>query len=1036
MRNLSEFCVLVFVKSMLKQTLLFERLFYDCYLSSTCILVGNMRMIMSECGGFMSRQLYTQSDTLQALLDKAPLCDSNGTLISDLSHVPTEWKITIQGAREHNLKNVSLSIPRNRMVVFTGLSGSGKSSLAFDTLFAEGQRRYVESLSAYARQFLGRMDKPDVDFIEGLSPAVSIDQKTTNRNPRSTVGTITEIYDYLRLLFARIGVPHCPECGELVSAQTPQQMTDTLLAMPERTRLQILAPVVRGRKGEFKDTLELLRADGYARAIIDGQMHELSEDITLEKQKKHTIEVVIDRIVIKEGIRVRLTDSIETALQLSQGVMVADFVDEPENSPNRRQSFSEHRSCPHNHKLDLEEIEPRTFSFNAPYGACAECSGIGYKLEIDPELVIPNPDKSLAQGAIEPWAMNKAAGMYYQHVLSGLAQDMGFSMNTPWKNLPEDVQHAIMYGHDFSVKVSYKNRWGRQREYSTGFEGVVRTLMRKHDETDSEQMRQYYESYMREVPCQKCHGKRLRPEVLAVTVADTSIAEVCDMPVERSLAWVNSLQLEGSKALIAGEVLKEIRARLGFLNDVGLNYLTLSRAAKTLSGGEAQRIRLATQIGSGLVGVMYVLDEPSIGLHQRDNERLIETLHHLRNLGNTLIVVEHDEETIREADWLVDIGPEAGEHGGEVVYSGPSANIVKAQRSITGDYIARRRTIEVPKNRRSINPEQMLHIIGAREHNLKNIDVNIPLGVFTCITGVSGSGKSTLINSILYPVLADKLNGARIVPGKHKRVEGLEYCDKVVHVDQNPIGRTPRSNPATYTGVWDKIRTLFAQTPEAKVRGYGPGRFSFNVKGGRCEACHGDGTLKIEMNFLPDVYVECEVCHGKRYNRETLEVTYNGKSVSDVLDMPISEAAVFFKAYPSIARYLDTLVQVGLGYIRLGQSAPTLSGGESQRVKLATELQRRSTGKTVYILDEPTTGLHFEDVRKLLNVLQSLVDKGNSVIVIEHNLDVVKSADWIIDLGPEGGDSGGTVVAEGSPETVSLCEASWTGKFLKPILNA
>ncbi len=1036
MRNLSEFCVLVFVKSMLKQTLLFERLFYDCYLSSTCILVGNMRMIMSECGGFMSRQLYTQSDTLQALLDKAPLCDSNGTLISDLSHVPTEWKITIQGAREHNLKNVSLSIPRNRMVVFTGLSGSGKSSLAFDTLFAEGQRRYVESLSAYARQFLGRMDKPDVDFIEGLSPAVSIDQKTTNRNPRSTVGTITEIYDYLRLLFARVGVPHCPECGELVSAQTPQQMTDTLISMPERTRLQILAPVVRGRKGEFKDTLELLRADGYARAIIDGKMLELSEDITLAKQKKHTIEVVIDRLVIKDGIRVRLTDSIETALKLSKGVMVADFVDEDENSPKRRQLFSEHRACPNNHQLELDEIEPRTFSFNAPYGACPECSGIGYNLEIDPELVIPDPSKSLAQGAIEPWAMNKSAGMYYQHVLSGLAQDMGFSMNTPWKNLPEDVQHAIMYGHDFSVKVSYKNRWGRQREYSTGFEGVVRTLMRKHDETDSEQMRQYYESYMREVPCQKCHGKRLRPEVLAVTVADTSIAEVCDMPVERSLAWVNSLQLEGSKALIAGEVLKEIRARLGFLNDVGLSYLTLSRAAKTLSGGEAQRIRLATQIGSGLVGVMYVLDEPSIGLHQRDNERLIETLHHLRNLGNTLIVVEHDEETIREADWLVDIGPEAGEHGGEVVYSGPSANIVKAQRSITGDYIARRRTIEVPKNRRSINPEQMLHIIGAREHNLKNIDVSIPLGVFTCITGVSGSGKSTLINSILYPVLADKLNGARIVPGKHKRVEGLEYCDKVVHVDQNPIGRTPRSNPATYTGVWDKIRTLFAQTPEAKVRGYGPGRFSFNVKGGRCEACHGDGTLKIEMNFLPDVYVECEVCHGKRYNRETLEVTYNGKSVSDVLDMPISEAAVFFKAYPSIARYLDTLVQVGLGYIRLGQSAPTLSGGESQRVKLATELQRRSTGKTVYILDEPTTGLHFEDVRKLLNVLQSLVDKGNSVIVIEHNLDVVKSADWIIDLGPEGGDSGGTVVAEGSPETVSLCEASWTGKFLKPILNA
>ena len=984
----------------------------------------------------MVQQGNKQSDALENLLNNAPISENNGTIISDLSKVPSEWKITIQGAREHNLKNVSLSIPRNRMVVFTGLSGSGKSSLAFDTLFAEGQRRYVESLSAYARQFLGRMDKPDVDFIEGLSPAVSIDQKTTNRNPRSTVGTITEIYDYLRLLFARVGVPHCPECGELVSAQTPQQMTDTLLSMPERTRLQILAPVVRGRKGEFKDTLELLRADGYARAIIDGKMLELSEDITLAKQKKHTIEVVIDRLVIKDGIRVRLTDSIETALKLSKGVIVADFVDEDENSPKRRQLFSEHRACPNNHQLELDEIEPRTFSFNAPYGACPECSGIGYNLEIDPELVIPDPSKSLAQGAIEPWAMNKSAGMYYQHLLSGLAEDLGFSMSTPWKDLPENIQQDIMYGHDFTVQVSYTNRWGRQREYSTGFEGVVRTLMRKHDETDSEQMRQYYESYMREVPCQSCKGKRLRPEVLAVTVANTSISEVCDMPVERSLEWVNALKLEGSKALIAGEVLKEIRARLGFLNDVGLSYLTLSRAAKTLSGGEAQRIRLATQIGSGLVGVMYVLDEPSIGLHQRDNERLIATLHHLRNLGNTLIVVEHDEDTIRQADWLVDIGPEAGENGGEVVYSGPAKQITKAKRSITGDYIAHRRSIAVPKKRRLVDENRMLHILGAREHNLKNIDVSIPLGVFTCITGVSGSGKSTLINSILYPVLADKLNGARIVPGKHTRVEGLEYCDKVVHVDQNPIGRTPRSNPATYTGVWDKIRTLFAQTPEAKVRGYGPGRFSFNVKGGRCEACHGDGTLKIEMNFLPDVYVECEVCHAKRYNRETLEVTYNGKSVSDVLNMPISEAAEFFKAYPSISRYLDTLVKVGLGYIRLGQSATTLSGGESQRVKLATELQRRSTGKTVYILDEPTTGLHFEDVRKLLTVLQSLVDKGNSVIVIEHNLDVVKSADWIIDLGPEGGDKGGTVIAEGSPESVARCNKSWTGKFLKTMLDA
>ncbi len=976
-----------------------------------------------------------KSDALQILLDKAPLCSSHGTLISDLSNVPSEWKITIQGAREHNLKNVSLSIPRNRMVVFTGLSGSGKSSLAFDTLFAEGQRRYVESLSAYARQFLGRMDKPDVDFIEGLSPAVSIDQKTTNRNPRSTVGTITEIYDYLRILFARVSTQYCPECGRKVSAQTTQQMTDTLLSLPMRTRLQILSPIVKGRKGEFKDTLELLRSDGYARVIIDNQMHELSEDIKLAKQKKHTIEVVVDRLVIKDGIRVRLNDSIETALKLSNGVVVADFVDEPQDSSNRRQSFSEHRACPNNHPLELDEIEPRTFSFNAPYGACKDCSGIGYNLEIDPELVIPNIEKSLAQGAIEPWAMNKSAGMYYQHVLKGLAKDLGFSMDTPWKDLSEDVKHAVLYGHDFIVTVSYKNRWGRQREYSTGFEGVIRTLMRKHDETDSDQMRQYYESYMREVPCRACKGKRLRPEVLAVKIGNCSIADVCDMPVCESLNWINSLQLKGSQAIIAGEVLKEIRARLGFLNDVGLSYLTLSRGAKTLSGGEAQRIRLATQIGSGLVGVMYVLDEPSIGLHQRDNERLISTLHHLRNLGNTLIVVEHDEDTIRKADWLVDIGPEAGERGGEVVYCGPSSSIANAERSITGDYISGRRSILIPKMRRKVDPLRMLKIIGAREHNLKNIDVSIPLGVFTCITGVSGSGKSTLINSILYPVLANKLNGARIVPGKHKDIKGIDKCDKVVHVDQNPIGKTPRSNPATYTGVWDKIRSLFAQTSEAKVRGYGPGRFSFNVKGGRCEACHGDGTLKIEMNFLPDVYVECEACHGKRYNRETLEVKYNGKSVSDVLNMPISDAAIFFKSYPSISRYLKTLVDVGLGYIRLGQSAPTLSGGESQRVKLATELQRRSTGKTVYILDEPTTGLHCEDVRKLLIVLQSLVDKGNTVIVIEHNLDVVKSADWIIDLGPEGGDGGGSVVAQGTPESVAECDSSWTGKFLKPMLN-
>lgn len=980
-------------------------------------------------------RVMSSDSFLSAELAKAPLREQHGSLIADISHLPNDLKIVIQGAREHNLKNADLEFPRNRMVVFTGLSGSGKSSMAFDTLFAEGQRRYVESLSAYARQFLGQMDKPDVDFIEGLSPAVSIDQKTTNRNPRSTVGTITEIYDYLRLLFARTGVPHCPVCGAEVSAQTPQQMVDRLLANPERTRFQILAPVVRGRKGEFEDLLDLLRGDGYARALIDGQMRQLSDDITLTKQKKHTIEVVVDRLVIKNGIRQRLTDSVETALRLANGLMVADFVDRDENDPLRRVPFSEHMACPNGHTLELDEIEPRTFSFNAPYGACPECTGLGFSLAIDPELVVPDPDKTLNEGAIEPWMMTKSTGDYYRHLLEGLASELGFDLDTPWKDLPEEVRQAIMYGKDFKVTVSYRNRWGRMREYSTGFEGVVRSLMRRHEETDSEQRKQYYESYMREVPCAVCHGKRLKPEVLAVTVEGKSIADVCDMSAERGLAWINELDLSGAKAQIAGEVVKEIRARLGFLNDVGLNYLTLSRAAKTLSGGEAQRIRLATQIGSGLVGVMYVLDEPSIGLHQRDNARLIDTLHHLRDLGNTLIVVEHDEDTIRSADWLVDIGPGAGEHGGEVVYSGPADHLVDATRSITGDYIAGRRRIEVPKKRRKTRTTKQLTVVGARENNLKDLTVRFPLGVMTCVTGVSGSGKSTLVNQILYPVLADKLNGARIVPGKHTRVEGVNQCDKVIHVDQNPIGRTPRSNPATYTGVWDKIRTLFAKTPEAQVRGYGPGRFSFNVKGGRCEACHGDGTLKIEMNFLPDVYVECEECHGKRYNRETLEVKYNGKTVADILDMPISEAAEFFKAYPAISRYLDTLVQVGLGYIRLGQPATTLSGGESQRVKLATELQRRSTGKTVYILDEPTTGLHFEDVNKLLVVLQGLVDKGNTVIVIEHNLDVVKSSDWIIDLGPEGGEGGGTIVAEGTPEHVVQCDESWTGRFLSPLLK-
>lgn len=980
-------------------------------------------------------KVMTSDSFLSRELGKAPLEEHDGNLVADIGHLPNDLKIVVQGAREHNLKDVNLEFPRNRMVVFTGLSGSGKSSMAFDTLFAEGQRRYVESLSAYARQFLGQMDKPDVDFIEGLSPAVSIDQKTTNRNPRSTVGTITEIYDYLRLLFARTGIPHCPVCGEPVQAQTPQQMVDALLAYPERTRFQILAPVVRGRKGEFTDLLELLRGDGYARAIIDGEMRQLSDDITLTKQKKHTISVVIDRLVIRDGIRQRLTDSVETALRLAHGVMVAEFVDLPQDDPKRQVPFSEHMACPNGHTLDLDEIEPRTFSFNAPYGACPECTGLGFSLEIDPELVVPDLDKTLNEGAIEPWMMTKSSGDYYRHLLEGLADQMGFSLDTPWKDLPEEVRQAILYGRDFKVEVSYRNRWGRMREYTTGFEGVIRSLMRRHEETDSEQRKQYYESYMREVPCSACHGKRLRPEVLAITVDGESIADVCDMAAERSLEWINNLSLTGAAAKIAGEVVKEIRARLGFLNDVGLNYLTLSRAAKTLSGGEAQRIRLATQIGSGLVGVMYVLDEPSIGLHQRDNARLISTLHHLRDLGNTLVVVEHDEDTITSADWVVDIGPKAGEQGGEVVYSGPAEHLVNAPRSITGDYIAGRRSIEVPKTRRKIDRSRMLKVVGARENNLKNIDVKFPLGVMTCVTGVSGSGKSTLVNQILYPVLADKLNGARIVPGKHTRVEGVDQCDKVIHVDQNPIGRTPRSNPATYTGVWDKIRALFAKTPEAQVRGYGPGRFSFNVKGGRCEACHGDGTLKIEMNFLPDVYVECEECHGKRYNRETLEVKYNGKTVSDILDMPISEAAEFFKAYPSISRYLDTLVDVGLGYIRLGQPATTLSGGESQRVKLATELQRRSTGKTVYILDEPTTGLHFEDVNKLLLVLQGLVDKGNTVIIIEHNLDVVKSCDWLIDLGPEGGDGGGTIVAEGTPEHLVTCEGSWTGRFLAPMLE-
>ncbi|MBW0252759.1 excinuclease ABC subunit UvrA [Cellulomonas sp. PS-H5] len=942
-------------------------------------------------------------------------------------------RLVVQGAREHNLRNVDLDLPRDRLIVFTGLSGSGKSSLAFDTIFAEGQRRYVESLSAYARQFLGQMDKPDVDFIEGLSPAVSIDQKSTNRNPRSTVGTITEVYDYLRLLFARAGTQHCPVCGERVTAQTPQQIVDRLLELPEGTRYQVLAPVVRGRKGEYADLFKELQAKGFARARVDGEVVQLAEPPTLEKKLKHDIEVVVDRLVSREGVQRRLTDSVETALGLAGGLLVVDMVDLDADDPERERRFSENRACPNDHQLTLEEIEPRTFSFNAPYGACPECTGIGSRLEVDPELVVPDDDLSLRDGAVAPWA--QISSEYFERVLTALADDLGFSMDQPWRALPERAKKAVLFGENHKVHVKYKNRWGRERQYSTGFEGVVTFLERRHGETESEWSKEKYEAYMREVPCPVCEGTRLKPEVLAVRVGGKSIAEVCALPIREAKEFLDALELGVRERQIAEQVLKEIQARLGFLLDVGLDYLSLMRAAATLSGGEAQRIRLATQIGSGLVGVLYVLDEPSIGLHQRDNRRLIDTLTRLRDLGNTLIVVEHDEDTIRTADWIVDVGPGAGEHGGKVVHSGDLAGLLASRESMTGAYLSGRRSIPMPAQRRKVDKKRQVTVHGAREHNLKNVDVSFPLGTFTAVTGVSGSGKSTLVNSILYTVMANELNGARRVAGRHKRVSGLDQLDKVVHVDQGPIGRTPRSNPATYTGVWDRIRKLFAETTEAKVRGYTAGRFSFNVKGGRCEACSGDGTLKIEMNFLPDVYVPCEVCHGARYNRETLEVHFKGKTVADVLDMPIEEAAEFFAAVPAIARHLTTLVDVGLGYVRLGQPAPTLSGGEAQRVKLATELQRRSTGRTVYVLDEPTTGLHFEDIRKLLGVLQGLVDKGNSVIVIEHNLDVIKNADWVIDMGPEGGSGGGTVVAQGTPEQVARVAASHTGTFLAEVLD-
>nr|WP_223298792.1 excinuclease ABC subunit UvrA [Candidatus Planktophila versatilis] len=936
-------------------------------------------------------------------------------------------KLVVRGAREHNLKDVSIELPRDALIVFTGLSGSGKSSLAFDTIFAEGQRRYVESLSAYARQFLGQMDKPDVDFIEGLSPAVSIDQKSTNRNPRSTVGTITEVYDYFRLLFARAGRPHCPECGKAVSRQSPQQIVDQILIMPPTTKFQVLAPVIRERKGEFVDLFAELVTQGYSRARVDGEIIQLTEVPKLKKQEKHTIEVVIDRLTAKAESKSRLTDSIETALKLGNGLVLLDFVDA--KSGEKEHTYSEHLAC-HNCNLSFEELEPRSFSFNSPFGACEECSGIGTKLEVDEELIIPDDSISINEGAIAPWA----GAEYFLRLLEALALELKFSLDNPWKKLSVKVKEAIMNGFDYEVHVKYKNRYGRVRNYSTGFEGVIPFIHRRHGETDSDYSRDKYEAYMRETPCPACKGARLKPEVLAVTLGGKSIAEVCALSIDDCATFLKQVTLNKREAQIAERVMKEVHARLGFLLDVGLDYLSLDRPAATLSGGEAQRIRLATQIGSGLVGVLYVLDEPSIGLHQRDNRRLIETLTRLRDLGNTLIVVEHDEETIRTADWVVDIGPGAGEHGGRVVVSGSYEELIASKESITGAYLSGRKSIEIPKTRRAVDPKRQLVIKGAKENNLKDVEVSIPLGLFVSVTGVSGSGKSTLVNDILYTTLANKLNGARLVPGRHRTITGIDQLDKVVHVDQSPIGRTPRSNPATYTGVFDKVRALFAETTEAKVRGYQQGRFSFNVKGGRCENCSGDGTITIEMNFLPDVYVPCEVCHGARYNRETLEVHYKGKTIAEVLDMPIEIAHAFFESVPTIARYLKTLCDVGLGYVRLGQSAPTLSGGEAQRVKLATELQRRSTGRTIYVLDEPTTGLHFEDVNKLLGVLKRLVESGNTVIVIEHNLDVIKSSDWVIDMGPEGGFRGGTVVAEGAPEDVAKVKASYTGQYLAEVL--
>ena len=941
-------------------------------------------------------------------------------------------RLIVRGAREHNLRNVSLDLPRDALIVFTGLSGSGKSSLAFDTIFAEGQRRYVESLSAYARQFLGQMDKPDVDFIEGLSPAVSIDQKATNRNPRSTVGTITEVYDYLRLLYARAGRPHCPQCGEPISRQSPQQIVDRLLGLPEGTRFQVLAPVVRGRKGEYHDLFRQLVTQGFNRVRVDGEVHALQSPPTLDKQKKHSIDVVVDRLAVKETIKRRLTDSVETALGLASGVVSIEFVDAAPGSPERERRYSERLACPHDHDISIEELEPRQFSFNGPWGACPACTGLGTQMEVDVDLVVPDRTKSLDENAVAPWSSIYVAG-YFQTLFRTLGELEGFSPSTPWEDLPERIRGLVLHGVQGSLRVHTRSRHGRESSYNAKFEGAIPYVKRRFHEAESDNSRDRFAHYMREVPCDVCAGARLKPTSLAVTVGGRNIAEIAGMSIDEVAGFMRGLELTEREATIAERVIKEIHERLRFLLDVGLDYLTLSRPAATLSGGEAQRIRLATQIGSGLVGVLYVLDEPSIGLHQRDNRRLIETLIRLRDLGNTLIVVEHDEDTIRVADWAVDIGPGAGEHGGRVVVSGPVSELLASEESLTGAYLSGRREIATPAIRRPGNGHA-LTVQGAVENNLRDITVSFPLGRLVAVTGVSGSGKSTLVNQILYTALAKRLYSANAVPGRHRTITGVEHIDKAIHVDQSPIGRTPRSNPATYTGVFDRIRKLFAETPEAKVRGYQPGRFSFNVKGGRCDNCKGDGTIKIEMNFLPDVYVPCEVCHGARYNRETLEVHYKARTIAEVLDMPIEEAVEFFAAIPGISRHLSTLLDVGLGYVRLGQPATTLSGGEAQRVKLASELQRRSTGRTMYVLDEPTTGLHFEDINKLLHVLGRLVDAGNTVLVIEHNLDVIKTADWVVDMGPEGGSRGGLVVAEGTPEDIAANPASFTGEYLRPLL--